>query len=142
MRVEVDFPTDDRIRTRSKGMVFEIDPPPAHGGAPEAVGPFDLLLSALALCTGYQVRAFLKERGLPHAAAGLGIDAVHDEETHLLKTVSFEIRVPDGFPEEYRDALVRAAEKCAVKAQLGRAPEFEFSVAPAERRARGRQGDA
>ncbi|MBN1319656.1 MAG: OsmC family protein [Thermoleophilia bacterium] len=142
MRVEVDFPTDDRIQARCKGMVFEIGPPPVHGDDPEAPGPFDLLLSALALCTGYQVLAFLKERGLPHAGAGLGIDAVHDEETHMLKTVSLEIRVPGGFPEKYNDAIVRAAGQCAVKAQLGRAPEFEFSVMPAKQGANGRQDHA
>ena len=139
MHVEVEFPTDDRIQARSKEMVFEIGPPPSHGGAPEAMGPFDLLLSGLGLCTGYQVLAFLKGRGLPRTEASLNISAVRDEHTHLLKTVSLEIRVPEGFPEKHKDALIRAAGRCAVKIQLGQAPEFEFSVVPAGRRASERQ---
>lgn len=142
MHVEVEFPTDDRIQARSKEMVFEIGPPSSHGGAPEAMGPFDLVLSGLGLCTGYQVLAFLKERGLPRTGTSLGISAVHDEHTHLLKTVSLEIRVPEGFPEKYKDALIRAAGRCAVKTQLGQAPEFEFSVMPAGRRESEGQEDA
>ncbi len=128
MHVEVDFPGDDRIQAHSRGMVFEIGPPPVHGGDPEAPGPFDLLLSSLALCTGYQVLSFLKERGFSHADAGLRVEAVHDEDSHLLKTVMLEIRVPGDFPEKYHDAIVRAAAQCGIKAQLGQAPEFRMSV--------------
>jgi uncharacterized OsmC-like protein len=42
--------------------------------------------------------------------------------------VAITIRVGEDFPEKYRDAIVRAAGQCLVKAQLGQKPEFNVSV--------------
>jgi putative redox protein len=123
MHVDVCFPADDKIRANAKGLAVEIGLPPDRGGDPEAIGPFDLLLCSLALCTGYHVLSFLD--------AGLCIEAERDEGSHLLEAVSIKIKVPPGFPEKYRDAIVRAAGQCPVKAQLGRAPEFNVSLEPA-----------
>jgi ribosomal protein S12 methylthiotransferase accessory factor len=58
----------------------------------------------------------------------VSIDAVRSEETHLLESVRVQIKVPEGFPEKYRGAIVRSAGACLVKAQLGEKPEFAISV--------------
>jgi ribosomal protein S12 methylthiotransferase accessory factor len=133
VRVDVGFPASDKIQARSKGLVVEIGLPPDRGGDPQALGPFDLLLCSLALCTGYHVLSFLQERGISIAEAGLSIQAERDEDSHLLATVLIEIRVPEDFPGKYRDAIVRAAGQCLVKAQLGQRPQFKMSVVPARR---------
>ena len=131
MRVDVCFPADDKIQANAKGLAVEIGLPPDRGGDPEAIGPFDLLLCSLALCTGYHVLSFLEEREISVADAGLCIEAERDASSHLLEAVSIKIKVPAGFPEKYGDAIVRAAGQCPVKAQLGQAPEFNVSVEPA-----------
>ena len=74
---------------------------------------------------------FLKERDLLSAATGLRITAVHSKQTHLLENVCIEIRVPEGFPEKYEEAVVRAAKGCPVKEQLGVVPEFRLVRGPA-----------
>ena len=130
MKVEVDFPSHESIKACCRDLVFQIGLPPDLGGDPEAYGPFDLLLSALALCTGHQVRTFLEERGLPIEDAGVIVRADRGAESHLLDTVSMEIRVPKEFPEKYNEAIVRAAGQCPVKIQLGHKPEYEMSVVP------------
>jgi putative redox protein len=132
MRVDVAFPAADKIQARAKGLTVEIGLPPDRGGDPDALGPFDLLLCSLALCTGYHVLAFLEERGLPVAKAGLTIEAERDGASHLLGPVSIRIEVPDGFPEKYRDAITRAAGQCLIKAQLGQKPDFTLTVQPAQ----------
>lgn len=131
MRVDVCFPANTKIQASSKGLMVEIGMPPDRGGDPEALGPFDLLLCSLALCTGYHVLAFLEERGISLAEASLCVEAERGADSHLLDTVSVQIRVPADFPEKYADAIVRAATQCLVKAQLGQQPEFKMSVVPA-----------
>ena len=131
MRVDVGFPASDEIQARSKGLVVEIGLPPDRGGDPEALGPFDLLLCSLALCTGYHVLSFLEERGISLAEAGLCVEAERSADSHLLDTVSVKIRVPADFPQKYSDAIVLAAGHCLVKAQLGQQPDFRMSVVPA-----------
>jgi ribosomal protein S12 methylthiotransferase accessory factor len=39
--------------------------------------------------------------------------------------VSLDIEVPPDFPERYHDALVRAADQCAVKKHLEHPPQFD-----------------
>jgi putative redox protein len=131
VHVDVCFPRNDKIKANAKGLEIEIGLPPHRGGDPDALGPFDLLLCSLALCTGYHVLTFLDERGIPIADAGLCLEAERGEESHLLDTVEMEIRVPGDFPEKYRAAIVRAAGQCLVKAQLGQSPEFKVSVVSA-----------
>jgi uncharacterized OsmC-like protein len=88
----------------------------------------DLLLCALATCTGFQVADFLRERGFDTSAAGVRIEAERGAESHLLESISIEVMVPSGFPEKYRDAIVRAAGLCFVKQQLGHKPEITTTV--------------
>lgn len=128
MKVEVEFPSSETIRARCRDLVFEIGLPPHMGGDPDAYGPFDLVLSGLALCTAHHVRAFLAERGLPIEDAGLVVQAERSPDSHLLESVSLELRVPKELPEKYNDAIMRAAEQCAVKQQLGCKPECVMSV--------------
>jgi len=128
MHVEVGFPDKTRIQARCKNLLVETGLPPDRGGDPDALGPFDILLCSLATCTGFHVLTFLDERGLSLEDAGVTIDAVRGRESHLLESVNIKIRVGADFPEKYRDAMVRAADHCLVKAQLGQKPEFMVSV--------------
>lgn len=128
MQVEVDFPDNESVKACCKGMVVRIGLPPDLGGDPEAIGPFDLVLSALALCTGHHVRTFLQQRDLPTEGAGVTVRGERGAESHLLETVCLEIRVPEEFPAKYEDAIIRAAGQCLIKTQLGRAPEYETAV--------------
>jgi ribosomal protein S12 methylthiotransferase accessory factor len=128
MQVDVSFPSPTRIRACSKDLAVEIGPPPDRGGDPAAYGPFDLLLCSLATCTGFQVLDFLQQRGFDTASAGVRIEAERGEESHLLESISIEIRVPEGFPGKYNDAIVRAAGLCFIKQQLGHRPGITTTV--------------
>jgi ribosomal protein S12 methylthiotransferase accessory factor len=132
MEVEVSFPTATRIQARSKDLTVEIGPPPDRGGDPGAYGPFDLLLCALATCTGFQVLDFLQQRGFDTAGAGVRIQAERGEESHVLESIAIQIGVPEGFPAKYHDAIVRAAGLCFIKQQLGRCPKITTAVVTAE----------
>lgn len=131
MEVEVSFPSATRIQARSKDLTVEIGPPPDRGGDPSAYGPFDLLLCSLATCTGFQVLDFLQQRGLDTASAGVRVAAERGLESHLLERISIAIEVPEGFPDKYNDAIVRAAGLCFIKQQLGHRPTVTTSVVTA-----------
>lgn len=131
MHVEVSFPSATRIQARSKDLTVEVGPPPDRGGDPGAYGPFDLLLCSLATCTGFQVADFLQQRGFDTAGAGVNIEAERSEQTHLLETISIQIKVPQDCPAKYYDAIVRTAGLCFIKEQLGQRPEITTSVVTA-----------
>ena len=125
MDMEVYFPGNKRVHARYKGFVVETDQPVDSGGDNSAPAPFDLFLLSIGTCAGYYVLSFLQQRGLSTDGAGVVLRREIDQTGHLPSKISIEIKLPGDFPEKYRDAVVRAAEQCAVKRALDNPPAFE-----------------
>jgi putative redox protein len=125
MDMEVYFPGNKRVHARYKGFVVETDQPADSGGDNSAFAPFDLFLLSIGTCAGYYVLSFLQQRGLSTDGAGVVLRREVDQSSHLPSKISLEIRLPGDFPEKYREAVVRAAEQCAVKRALENPPAFE-----------------
>lgn len=128
MDMEIFFPGNMRVSARYKGFVIETDQPVHSGGGESAPAPFDLFLASIGTCAGVYVLSFLQKRGLPSEGAGIVMSHERDPETKLVTKISLEIKLPAGFPEKYREAVVRAAETCAVRRHLDHPPAFETFV--------------
>jgi ribosomal protein S12 methylthiotransferase accessory factor len=50
-----------------------------------------------------------------------------DPLTRLVTDVDVSIELPAGFPEKYRDAVVRAADQCAVKKHFEHPPTIRVA---------------
>ena len=125
MDMEVFFPGNKRVYVRHKGFVIETDQPTQSGGDESAPSPFDLFLASVGACAGIYVLSFLEQRGLSAQGAGIVLRTERDPETKLVSKIALEIKLPSDFPEKYRDAVIRAAEMCAVKRHLDNPPAFE-----------------
>ncbi|OFW61926.1 MAG: osmotically inducible protein OsmC [Actinobacteria bacterium RBG_16_64_13] len=125
MDMEVYFPGNKKVYANYKGFVIQTDQPLQSGGDESAPAPFDLFMVSIGTCAGIYVLNFLEQRGLPTQGAGITLRQERDPETKLVGKVSLEIKLPAGFPEKYRDAVIRAAETCAVKRHLDNPPAFE-----------------
>ena len=128
MDMEVYFPGNKRVHARYKGFVFETDQPVDSGGDGSAPAPFDLFIASIGTCAGIYVLGFMQQRGLSTEGAGIILRPERDPETKLVSKISLEIRVPADFPEKYREAVIRAAETCAVKRHLDNPPAFDTYV--------------
>jgi ribosomal protein S12 methylthiotransferase accessory factor len=128
MDMEVYFPGNKRVHARYKGFVVETDQPVDSGGNNTAPAPFDLFLLSIGTCAGYYVLSFLRQRGLSTEGAGVVLRGEVDQASPLTSKIYLEIKLPGDFPEKYRDAVIRAAEQCAVKRALENPPAFETST--------------
>lgn len=54
---------------------------------------------------------------------GATTDLKHPERSKAV----LHLRLPEGFPEQYREGIFRAMELCAVKRRLGAAPSVEVA---------------
>lgn len=129
MQMEVYFPGNKKVHARHKGFVVETDQPAAAGGDNTAPSPFDLFLVSIGTCAGFFVVSFLQERGLPTEGAGVVMSYDYDKEAHLVTGVTLEIKLPEGFPDKYRAAIIRTVEQCTVKRHLDHPPAFEIHAA-------------
>jgi ribosomal protein S12 methylthiotransferase accessory factor len=126
--MEITFPGGKKVNANWHGFEIATDQPAGGGGEGSAPTPFDLFLASLGTCAGIFVLGFIQSRGL--SAEGLKIiqSMDWDQEAHLMKKISFKITLPEGFPEKYKDAVIKAAEQCLVKRTMHTPPAFEITT--------------
>src|SRR5512147_2339803 len=103
--MEVYFPGGKRVYADYKGFTVETDQPVAAGGEGSAPAPFDLFMVSIGSCAGIYLLAFLEQRGLATAGAGVSMSREVDPETGLVSRIRLDLHLPGDFPEKYRDAV-------------------------------------
>jgi len=100
------------------------------GSAPP---PFALFLASIGTCAGIYVLSFCLQRGISTEGLEITQDMDINPFTSIIKKVTLDIHLPEGFPEKYKAAVIRAADQCAVKKHFEEPPEFEINaLLPAE----------
>ena len=124
--MKVRFPGGKKVDAEYGGFTIRTDQPVEGGGEAGAPQPFDLFLASIATCAGIYVKGFCDSRGL--ATEGLGLEMRVEREAggHRVARLVLEIRLPPGFPEKHREAIIRAADLCAVKKHILQPPAFEI----------------
>jgi ribosomal protein S12 methylthiotransferase accessory factor len=118
----IDFPGGARVDAHFGGFTVPTDQPPAGGGQGTAATPLLTFLSTIGTCAGIYVLGFCRQRGIPTDGIRLVQRMAVDPATRLVSDVLVTIELPAGFPEKYREAVVRAADQCAVKKHFEQPP--------------------
>jgi len=126
--IKVTFSGGVKVQAEYKGFKILTDQPVREGGEGTAPSPFDLFLASLATCAGYFVVAFCRERGIPIDDGGLTVRTERHPLTHMIGKMAIKIDLPADFPEKYKNAVVKAADTCTVKAHIFNPPAFEIAA--------------
>ena len=122
MEMTIDFPGGARVDAHFGEFVVATDQPAQGGGEGSAPTPFQVFLSTIGTCAGIYVLGFCRQRGIPTDGIRL-VERVHgDRATGMVTDVEVTIELPEGFPPKYADAVVRAADQCAVKKHFEQPP--------------------
>ena len=128
MPMEVRFPGGVAVEAIHAGLTIRTDQPVAAGGGGSAPSPFDLFLASIATCAGFYALRFCQERGLSTEGLGVTMDWERSPETKLISKIRISVKLPEGFPEKYRSAILRATDQCAVKKHLVSPPAIEVEA--------------
>ncbi len=115
--MEILFPGGKRVDALFDGFTVQTDQPVSSGGENSAPAPFDLFLASIGTCAGIYILSFCQQRSIPTEEIRLVQNNGRNPETGFLE-IGIDIVVPSGFPEKYRNALIRSAELCAVKKHI------------------------
>ena len=119
MELLIDFPGGARVDAHVGPFTIATDQPPDD----TAPSPFTLFLASLGTCAGIYALRFCRQRGI--ATDGMSIvERVHASPSGMLERIELDIRLPAGFPEKYREAVLRATDLCTVKKHLEQPPEI------------------
>ncbi len=118
MEMEIVFPGGAQVDAVTGNMVITTN---QDGTAP---APFGLFLASIGTCAGIYVLSFCQHRNLPTAGIKIVQRMQSNPATRMIERIDLDIIVPPDFPEKYHDALIRAADQCAVKKHLEQPPTF------------------
>ncbi len=127
LELNVRFPGGKRVDVEVGGFTIPTDQLPRDGGEGSAPPPFYLFLGSIATCAGIYALGFCQSRTLSTEGLALSMDWDWDPKRGPASAV-LRLRLPEGFPERYRDGIVKAMELCAVKKNIETPPEFRIEV--------------
>jgi putative redox protein len=132
MEMEITFPGGKRVDADFGGFRIATDQPIQAGGGGTAPTPFATFLASIGTCAGIYVLGFLRQRGIPSEGVRI-VQRMHSNPySGMVEEIDLDIVVPPEFPQKYIEALVRAAELCAVKKHFGQPPTFRVSTKMAQ----------
>jgi putative redox protein len=131
MEMEIHFAGGKRVNAVYKGFTVETDQPASEGGEGAAPEPYDLFLASLGTCAGVYVVYFCESRNIPTDDIRMRLRFSRNDQSHLMEKIDLDIHLPAGFPDKYRQAVVRAAEMCTVKRNLMNPPTIQVNAVKA-----------
>jgi len=123
--MEITFPGGVEVNAQYKNFEIATDQPVINGGRNTAPSPFDLFLVSLGTCAGFYALRFCQQRDLSTAGMRLTLSSMRNAENKHLDRIAITLHLPDGFPEKYRGAIIRATDQCSVKKALLDPPVIE-----------------
>jgi putative redox protein len=126
MELIVTLPGGKKVNASYNGYLIQTDQPVQSGGEATAPAPFDLFLASIGTCAGIYVQGFCSSRGIPTEGIKIIQKMNYDPMKRLVDKIDLEIQLPEEFPDKLKEAVINAAELCAVKKHLQNPPAFEI----------------
>ncbi len=128
MDMNIFFPGGKKVSADYKDFTIETDQPKTEGGDGLAPEPYDLFLASIGTCAGVYVVYFCDERGIDTSGIHMTLQFDRNEEKHLTERVRIHLDLPSDFPEKYKKAVIKVAERCTVKRNILDPPAFSVTA--------------
>ena len=118
------FPGGKKVYADFKGFTHKTDQRPYAGGEGSSPQPFELFLSSIGTCVGIFILEFCQTRGIDTEEIEIIQNHEVDPVTRMIKKINLNIKLPESFPEKYKNAVIQSANLCAVKKHMETPLEF------------------
>ena len=128
MDMKITFPGGKKVNADFNGFTHKTDQSITSGGDGTAPEPFTLFLSSIGTCAGIYVLGFCQQRGIDTEGMEIIQKMKFNPFTGMIDKINLDIKLPEGFPEKYKKAVINSANLCAVKKHLENPPQFEITT--------------
>lgn len=132
MSMKITFSGNKKIDAEFGGMTIKTDQKKKDGGDESAPAPFSLFLASIGTCAAAYVMEFCASRDIPYENIEISQKMVMNPISKMIGKIELEIKTPADFPPKYHNALIKAANMCAVKKHIETAPFFEVFTSVAD----------
>jgi ribosomal protein S12 methylthiotransferase accessory factor len=126
--IKIEFGEGQKLSAVSNNYCIDVDMPTSEGGQGSAPEPMDLFLASLVTCAAHYARKFCESRSLPMNGLGLKVRYKYNQQGTQIARFTYELTIPEGFPEKYKAALLRALDLCPIKKLLLSPPSFQLEI--------------
>jgi len=131
MDMKVYFPGGRRVYADYGEHTIATDQPVRGGGDGSAPAPFDLFLASIGTCAGIYALGFMQQRGIDPEGSSISMSTQFDPAIGLISGIDIDLKLPEGFPDKYKSAIINAMNLCAVKKHMQQPPAFEITTTDA-----------
>ena len=128
-QMEISFAGGKKVFADYKEFTIRTDQSTKDGGDNSAPTPSDLFFASLGTCAGLYALRFCEKRKIETENFKIGLALQSHPKTHMVEKIIYKVSLPPEFPEQYKEAVIRSAELCAVKKHLQQPPEFAITTA-------------
>ena len=127
-KIEVSFSGGMKVDADVEGIIVKTDQAVKNGGEGSAAEPFQLFLVSIATCAGVYALDFCNARQIPPQDMTLTMQCEFDPAAVRCRKISLDLKLPQGFPEKYKKAIIRVMDLCSVKKNILEPPEFYITA--------------
>jgi putative redox protein len=126
--MKITLPGNMKVYADYGNFRIETDQSKKDGGDETAPAPYQLFLASIGTCAGAYIIGFCKSRNIPYDNIELEQKMIYDTVKRKMGQIKINIKLPQDFPEKYRNSVIKAAESCAVKKTILDPPEFLIDI--------------
>ena len=98
------------------------------GGQDAGPSPVELLAGSLGSCIAMMVQTYCNRHGYTDGDVGVSLTLELADSPKRVGGIVVDVELPDGIPEDKKDAIRRMAEKCPVHETLRNPPRIDIDI--------------
>ena len=127
-KIEVSFPGGMKVNADVEGIIVKTDQAVKNGGEGSAAEPYQMFLVSIATCAGVYALDFCNAREIPVQDMTLTMQCEFDPVAVRCGKMRLDLKLPQGFPQKYKKAIIRVMDLCSVKKNILDPPVFEITA--------------
>jgi len=111
------------IHVRGRDVISDMSV--EDGGRGEGFSPAELLAGSLGACIAMMVQGYCDKKGYTDGDVGVDLTFELADKPKRVGAIVVDVELPNGFPEDRKDAVRRIAELCTVHETLNHPPRVD-----------------
>lgn len=117
-----------RVTASVRSHALVLDTPLDEGGTDSGPAPVELLTAALGSCMAMHIAKYCQTAKLPHEGFTIDLDFQLAKDPLRVASLTVDINLPPGIPDNRIEAIKRAALQCTVKNTLKESTVVDLEV--------------
>ena len=123
--------------SRKRGLAFDVcvgrhhmtcDMAPEDGGVGSGLSPVEMFAGSLGACIAMTVQSYCESCGHTNGDVGVSLALELLPKPKRIGAVVVDVELPEGVPEDRREAIRRVVKECVIQETLRHPPDVDVEI--------------